>query len=153
NEPKGPNGDEVTPGVQWMTIRSDNNDKYAQPDGAWIGARGTPTNVRFDGPALRGADNVVIPGIDHRETAYSPQAFAAMFRFIAGRAPATTAIVPESHVVLNGRVSGHGFENLPGRGDYPTNLPLAGAMVEVYATDPSTGERVGDALHRKTVDA
>ena len=52
-----------------MTIRSDNNDKFAQPDGVWIGARGTPTNVSFDGPALKGAENVVIAGIDHRETA------------------------------------------------------------------------------------
>src|SRR6185369_3848721 len=31
----GSAGDEVTPGVAWMTIRSDNNDKYAQPDGVW----------------------------------------------------------------------------------------------------------------------
>jgi len=29
NAPKGPNGDEVTPGLKWMTIRSDNNDKSA----------------------------------------------------------------------------------------------------------------------------
>ena len=38
-----------------MTLRSDNNDKFAQPDGVWIGARGTPTNVTADGPALKGA--------------------------------------------------------------------------------------------------
>jgi pimeloyl-ACP methyl ester carboxylesterase len=153
NAPKGPNGDEVTPGVRWMTIRSDNNDKYAQPDGAWINAKGTPTNVSVDGPALRGADNVVIPGIDHRETAFSPQAFAAMYRFITGRAPTTTAIVPEARVVLNGKVSGLGFENVPGKGNYPTNLPLVGATVEVYATNPSTGERVGAPAHRRTVGA
>ena len=54
--------------MKWMTIRSDNNDKFAQPDGVWIGAKGTPTNVSFDGPALKGAENVVIAGIDHRET-------------------------------------------------------------------------------------
>src|SRR4029453_107926 len=82
---------------------------------------------------------------------YSPQAFAAMFRFITGRAPATTAIAPEPRVVLNGKVSGLGFENLPGRGGYPSNLPLAGATGEGYATSPSTGERVGAAVHRKTV--
>ena len=75
NAPKGPNGDEVTPGVQWMTIRSDNNDKFAQPDGVWIGAKGTPTNVSFDGPALKGASNVVLPGRDHREVSYHPEAF------------------------------------------------------------------------------
>jgi pimeloyl-ACP methyl ester carboxylesterase len=31
NAPKGANGDEVTPGVHWMTLRSDHNDKFAQP--------------------------------------------------------------------------------------------------------------------------
>jgi triacylglycerol esterase/lipase EstA (alpha/beta hydrolase family) len=34
----GSGDSEVTPGIAWMTIRSDNNDKYAQPDGVWIGA-------------------------------------------------------------------------------------------------------------------
>ena len=45
NAPQGPNGDEVTPGVRWLTLRSDSNDKYAQPEGTWIGAPGKPTNV------------------------------------------------------------------------------------------------------------
>jgi pimeloyl-ACP methyl ester carboxylesterase len=153
NEPKGPNGEEVTPGVRWMTIRSDNNDKYAQPDGVWLNSKGTPTNVSYDGPALKGADNVVLAGVDHRETAFGPKAFAAMWRFVAGRDPSTTAIVPQAHVVLNGKVSGQGLENIPGRGNYPTNLPLAGATVEVYATDPATGERIGPSVHRKTVGA
>ena len=56
NAPKNAAGDEVTPGVKWLTLRSDNNDKYAQPDGVWIGAKGTPTNIGFDGPALQGRD-------------------------------------------------------------------------------------------------
>lgn len=153
NAPKGPNGDEVTPGVKWMTIRSDVNDKFAQPDGAWIGAKGKPTNVSYDGPALKGAENVLITAIDHRETAFGPKAFAAMFRFIAGRAPATTAITPETRVVLDGKVSGQGPGNDPVKGSYVNNLPLAGARVEVYATNPATGERVGQAVHRKLVGA
>ncbi|MGZ3429861.1 MAG: esterase/lipase family protein, partial [Polyangia bacterium] len=68
NAPRDSAGNEVEPGIRWLTIRSDNNDKYAQPDGVWIGQRGTPTNVTFEGPALKGAENVVIAGIDHRET-------------------------------------------------------------------------------------
>uniref|UniRef100_UPI00356378AE esterase/lipase family protein n=1 Tax=Polaromonas sp. TaxID=1869339 RepID=UPI00356378AE len=44
NAPKNAAGDEVTGPVKWLTLRSDNNDKFAQPDGLWIGARGTPTN-------------------------------------------------------------------------------------------------------------
>lgn len=153
NTPKGAEGLEVTPGVRWMTIRSDNNDKFAQPDGVWIGTKGTPTNVSFEGPALKGADNVVIPGIDHRETSFGPQAFTAAFRFITGRTPATATITPESAVVLNGKVSGLGLDNDPTKGSFATNLPLAGATVEVHATDPATGERRGAAVHRKTVGA
>jgi triacylglycerol lipase len=149
NAPKGPNGDEVSPGPKWLTIRSDNNDLYAQPDGVWLGAKGTPTNVTFEGPALKGALNVVIPGIDHRETSYSPKAFEQAYRFITGQAPATLAIVPEAQVVLDGKVSGLGLNTV--QGSFATNLPLVGATVEVYATNPSTGERLGAAAHRKTI--
>ncbi|MBC7995641.1 MAG: alpha/beta fold hydrolase [Rhizobacter sp.] len=151
NAPKGPNGDEVTPGVKWMTIRSDNNDLYAQPDGAFLGAKGKPTNVTFDGPALKGAQNVVIAGIDHRETSFSPKAFEQAYRFITGRAPTTLGVAPEAKVVLNGKVSGLGLNNV--QGSFATNLPLAGATVEIYATNAATGERLGAALHRKTVGA
>ena len=151
NAPQGAAGDEVTPGIRWMTIRSDDNDKFAQPDGAWIGARGTPTFVSFDGPALKGAENVVIAGIDHRETSFSPKAFAETFRFIAGRPPAGTEIRPQAPVVLDGIVSGLGLDNA--QGGYANNLPLAGAKVEVYATDAATGERLGAARHEKTIAA
>ncbi len=144
-------GTEVTPGPQWLTIRSDANDKFAQPDGAWIGAKGTPTNVTAAGPELKGARNVVIPGIDHRETAFGPQAFDAMWRFLTGSAPATTRAAPEARIALEGVVSGLGLDNRPGSGEYANNLPLAGATVEVYATDAATGTRLGTALHRQTV--
>ena len=116
---QGGAGIEITPGPQWMTIRSDNNDKYAQADGAWIGAKGTPTHVSFAGPELKGAHNVVIAGIDHRETAFGPQAFAAMWRFLAGNEPATTRAVPEARITLAGMLSGAAVDN----------LPLAGATV------------------------
>ena len=95
NTPQGPNGNEVPAGIRWLTIRSDGYDKYAQPDGAWIGQRGTPTNVTFEGPALKGADNRVIAGIDHRETSFSAQAFAETWRFITGRLPSRLTVAPE----------------------------------------------------------
>jgi len=151
NAPKGPNGDEVTPGVRWLTIRSDSNDKFAQPDGVWIGSKGTPTNVTFAGPELKGATNVVIDGIDHRETSFSPKAFDVAYRFITGKAAATLAVTPEATVVLDGKVSGLGLNNLVG--GFATNLPLTGATVEVYSTDPASGARTGGAVHRKTVGA
>jgi triacylglycerol lipase len=151
NAPQGAEGNEVAPGVRWLTIRSDSNDKYAQSDGVWIGQRGTATNVTFDGPALKGAENVVIAGIDHRETSFSAKAFAETWRFLTGQAPATLAIVPEPKVVLDGTVSGLGLDNR--EGSFTTNLPLVGASVEVYATDANSGERLGPAVHRKTIGA
>ena len=146
NAPKGPDGNvlsagaagnEVTPGVRWMTVRSDNNDKFAQPDGLWIGAKGTPTNVTFDGPALKGADNVVLPGRDHREVSYHPEAFAAVYRFVAGRAPITDNprhITADAVVQLSGKVTGVDAAG-------PTNLPAPGARLAVYAVDAATGAR------------
>ena len=149
NLPKGPNGDEVAPGVKWMTIRSDGNDKYAQPDGAWIGAKGKPTHVTAQGPELRGATNKVLPGVDHRETSFHPLAFSETYTFVTGKAPAGTTIVAEESVVLGGKLSGLGLNNATG--SYANNLPLVGATLEIYATDASTGERLGSALHRKTI--
>ncbi|WP_198084441.1 alpha/beta fold hydrolase [Variovorax sp. E3] len=141
NAPKGPNGEEVTPGVKWLTLRSDNNDKYAQPDGVWIGAPGKPTHIGFDGPALRGATNVVLPRVDHRETSFSPAAFAATWQFLTGQAPRGTAITPDAKVVLDGRAIG------------AENLSLNGGQVTVFAVDPATGARRGDAVHTKSIGA
>ncbi len=152
---QGAPGVEITPGPRWMTIRSEDNDLYAHPDGRFIGAPGTPTGVTAAGPELKGALNVVIPRIDHRETSYSPQAFAAAHRFITGREAATLAVTPEGpRVTLDGLVSGRGLDNDPAKGGFQTNLPLVGAQVEVWAVDAASGERQGGApLHRKTVGA
>ncbi|MBU1350855.1 MAG: twin-arginine translocation pathway signal [Gammaproteobacteria bacterium] len=154
NAPKNAAGDEVSGPVKWMTIRSDNNDKFAQPDGLWIGQKGKPTYVTAAGPELKGATNVVIPRIDHRETSYSPAAFEASYRFITGKAPQSTTIAAEKAVVLNGKITGQGVDPAdPKTGNFSNNLPLAGAQLEVYATDPTTGARTGGALLRKTVGA
>lgn len=154
NTPKNSNGDEVTGPVKWLTIRSDKNDKYAQPDGVWIGAKGTATNVGADGPELKGASNVVIAGIDHRETAFSPAAFDAAYRFVTGKAPQSLAIAPEATVVLNGNVTGKGVKSDdPKSGSGANNLPVPGATLQIYATDASTGERLGAAVHSKAVGA
>jgi len=144
-------GNEVTPGVKWLTVRSDNNDKFAQADGVWIGQKGTATNVTSAGPELKGAENVVIAGIDHRETSFGAKAFEQGYRFITGQAPATLAVTPQAQVVLDGKLSGLGLNNA--QGTYSNNLPLVGATVEVFATNADTGERVGAALYRKTVGA
>lgn len=143
NAPKGPNGDEVTPGPRWLTLRSDGNDLYAQPDGAAFGAKGMATGVTAAGPALQGATNLVLAGQDHREVSYGALAFARTFEFITGRAPQGTAIQAEAQPVLNGKI------NAPS-----TNMPLSGAQLQVWAVDAQTGERLGsEPRHSKTIAA
>jgi triacylglycerol lipase len=154
NKPKNAAGDEVTGPVKWMSIRSENNDKFAQPDGLWIGKRGVATGVTFASPDLKGATNVVIPRIDHRETAMSPAAFDAMYRFIAGRAPATTSVTPEQQVSLSGNVTGLGVSSTdPASGNFQNQMPLPGARLDIYAIDGNTGERRGAAAYTKTIGA
>src|ERR1700730_2706470 len=131
---------EVTAGTSFLTLRSDTMDKYAQPDGRILGKPGTPTGVGFDGPALKGATNLVIGAVDHRETAYHPRAFREIFKFIAGREPDRIEITPEAEVKLSGLVTAT-------PGGVQTTRPLAGASVEIYRVSPETGERLGGAIH------
>ena len=130
---------EVTPGTAFLTLRSDGLDKYAQADGRFVGKPGVATNVTTEGPALKGATNLVLGAIDHRETAFSPRAFREIFKFIAGREPERPAIVPEAQVKLSGLVTGT-------PGGVQTNRPVAGATLEVFRVAPETGERIG-AVH------
>jgi pimeloyl-ACP methyl ester carboxylesterase len=155
NAPKNAGGDEVTGPVRWLTLRSDGNDKYAQPDGVWINARGKATNIDEHGPELKGATNVVLPGVDHRETAYSAAAFAAAYQFITGQAPATKDVAPQTTpIVVNGKVNGLGLKpDDPASGNFTDNLPLPGAEVTIYATNPDTGERLGAPVHQKKTGA
>jgi pimeloyl-ACP methyl ester carboxylesterase len=132
---------EVTPGTAFLTLRSDGMDKYAQADGRFVGKPGTPTGITSDGPALRGATNLVLGTLDHRETAFHPRAFREIYKFIAGREPERIAITPEAGVRLSGLVTGT-------PGGVQTNRPVAGAEVEIYRVSPDTGERIGTAIHR-----
>lgn len=152
NAPKNANGDEVTGPVKWLTIRSDGNDKFAQPKGQWIGAPDLQTNVTAAGPELKGATNVVIPRIDHRETAYSPAAFEAAYRFITGHEPSSTTPVPQAPAVLSGKVTGLGVSPAdPKSGNFSNNLPLPGAVLDIYAVDAATGARSGAAVYSRTI--
>ncbi len=139
---------DLVAGVQMMAIRSDKNDKYSQPDARFVGSPGKPTGVGYDASELRGAKNVIIDGLDHRETAFHKLAFAAQFEFITGKPPATLFIAQEPLPVLNGRVTG-----IASDGGY-TNLPVAGADVEIHDVDPRTGERKSNKpVHKKTTGA
>src|SRR6478735_3257300 len=131
---------EVTPGVAFLTLRSDDMDKYAQADGRFIGKPGTSTGVTAEGPELKGAVNLVLGALDHRETAFHPRAFREIYKFIAGREPARIAITPEPEVKLSGLVTGT-------TGGVSTNRPVAGATVDVFRVDPETGERKGETVY------
>jgi triacylglycerol lipase len=138
NSVQGPAGaEEVTAGVRFLTLRSDHNDLYAQPTGFYLGTQ-MDTHVTFEGPALAGATNVVLPGVDHRETAYSSVAFAQMWKFLTG-VPPSFSVIDEPHP----EVSGHIFSV---EQQVPTNLPLPGTHVQIFVVDPATGQRVGAAL-------
>jgi pimeloyl-ACP methyl ester carboxylesterase len=137
---------EVTEGTAFLTLRGDGTDKYAQPDGRLVGKPGVPTGITSDGPALRGATNLVLGALDHRETGFHPRAFREIYKFIAGREPARIAIVPEALVTLGGLVTAT-------PGGTPTNRPVAGATVELYRVAPETGERIGGAIHSGTTGA
>ena len=145
---RGLNGgeSEVTAGTAFLTLRSDGMDKYAQEDGRFVGKPGTPTGVTAEGPALKGATNLVLGAVDHRETAYSPRAFREIYKFIAGREPDRIAIMPEAEVRLSGLVTGT-------PGGVQTNRPVAGASVEIYRVSADTGERIGGAIHTSQTGA
>jgi triacylglycerol lipase len=138
-------GSEVVDGVRMMTLRSDKLDKYAQPDGRAAGLL-EHTGVTFEGPALKGAENVVIAGADHRELAFSPSAFRLMYRFITGKDAIRDTVTAEAHPVVSGLVTG--FE-----GKSPTNLPVRGVSIRVYALAHGSARREGAAVYDKTADA
>jgi pimeloyl-ACP methyl ester carboxylesterase len=137
---------EVTPGTAFLTLRSDGLDKYAQADGRFVGKPGTPTGVTSDGPALKGAANLVLGALDHREIAFHPRAFREIYKFIAGREPSRIEIVPEADVKLSGLVTGT-------PGGVVTNRPVSGATVEIYRVSPETGERIGGSIHSSQTGA
>lgn len=142
----GPN--DLIPGVELMAIRSDKNDKYSQPDGRFVGAPGKPTGVSYDASELRGAKNVILDGVDHRETAFHKLAFAAQYEFIVGKPAGTLFITQEQLPTLNGKVTGIEADN-----SY-NNLPVAGAEVEIHEVDQRTGDRLGPKpAHRKITGA
>ncbi|WP_316213985.1 hydrolase [Bradyrhizobium sp. SZCCHNR2032] len=137
---------EVTDGVAFLTLRSDGLDKYAQADGRLIGKPGVPTGITAEGPALKGATNLVLGALDHREVAFHPRAFREIYKSIAGREPDRIAIMPEKEVRLSGLVTGT-------PAGVPTNRPVSEATVEVYRISPETGERIGDIVYRGQTEA
>ncbi|MFX5705692.1 hypothetical protein ABTE52_22135, partial [Acinetobacter baumannii] len=80
---------------------------------------GVPTGITAEGPSLRGATNIVLGQLDHREVAFHPRAFREIYRFIAGTEPQTIGVLPEAQVTLEGLVTGN-------PAGVPTNRPVGG---------------------------
>lgn len=137
---------ETDEGVRFVTLRSDHADKFAQPTGKYLGYPWLPTFVGSDGPALEGAENIVLNGLDHRQLAFHRLAFAAMYRTITGTEPASLDPIPEPTPQLGGMISG--FEN-----GAATNLPLAGVRLTIYQIDPASGARLGAPAWRQRTGA
>lgn len=138
---------ETVPGVPFRTLRSGRLDKFAQPDGKYLGLPpGTPTGISYGAPALRGADNLVLELRDHREVSFHPDAFAPTYRFLTGAEPAQVAIELETAPVLDGVITGTLGQNY-------TNRPVSGASLAIYPVDGATGARLGPAARRVTTGA
>jgi triacylglycerol lipase len=120
-------GSELVAGVRFLTLRSDKLDKFAQP------------NVGYDGPELKGAENVILPNLDHREVAFSRLAFAQTYRFLTGEAPKVRQPIPEAAPAIGGIVTAVA-------GLAPTNRPLAGVHFRVFALKTGSADRDGAAL-------
>lgn len=127
---------------------------FAQPDALWTGIQKPLALKEFDDVALKGVKGLVLPQALQRDGAFSPGMFAATYAFITARAPATTAITPQTGFELAGQVTGMGLEpraHATPDSHFYNNLPLPGARVEVYAVHPDSGLRVGNALHQQAV--
>ncbi len=81
------------------------------------------------------ANNYYFGSKSHTETATSAEAFALMYEFFTGQAPATTDVIPEppGQVTIAGRAV-----------IFPANIGYPGATVELWRVDPATGHRISD---------
>jgi pimeloyl-ACP methyl ester carboxylesterase len=87
------------------------------------------------GRRIVGAQNVTIPNQTHVESATSAESFAAMYRFLTGKNPATIDIVRERGPI---EISGRAVL-------FPQNEGVDGATVDVWEVYSFNGERRGGA--------
>ena len=99
----------------------------------WAGV-GTP------GRTITGATNVTIPNQTHVQVATSAETFAAVYRFLRGRRPETTRILPK-----RGK-----FVSVAGRAVlFPQNAGATNATLRVWKVKPLTGRHVGKVAATK----
>jgi pimeloyl-ACP methyl ester carboxylesterase len=99
----------------------------------WAGV-GTP------GRTIARATNVTIPNQTHVQVATSAETFAAVYRFLRGRRPMTTRVVPK-----RGK-----FVSVGGRAVlFPQNAGATDATLNIWKVRPATGRQVGTAVATK----
>ena len=88
------------------------------------------------GCEMVGATNVVISDCGHVQAASSPDSFAAVYKYLTGFRPLTTYILPQllKPIELAGRAV-----------IFPQNVGVAGASLEIWKVNRSTGARIGSA--------
>jgi Lipase C-terminal domain len=112
---------------------------YVNYDGATATAQpgGVPTLAIWGegdpARAIAGATNVHLPDESHTQTVTSAESFRTVYRFLTGRAPRTTKIVPE----LPGQVRLSGRAVL-----FPSNVGVPSGRLEVFGVNPLTGHRL-----------
>ncbi len=89
-------------------------------------------------------DNYYFGTKSHTEVMTSAEAFAVMYEFLTGDAPATTDVVPEPP----GRVAVSGRAVI-----FPANIGVDGGVLDVWRVAADTGQRVDDApLYSSPID-
>jgi len=83
--------------------------------------------------AITGATNVYFPDQSHTQTVSSPESFTQFYTFFNGRAPRTTALVPEPFGLA--KVSGRAVL-------FPSNAGVTDATLFVYRVSSLTGRRL-----------
>lgn len=92
---------------------------------------GTRGPISTPGRRIKGAKNVLVPDSSHVQTATSPFSFRWFYRFFTGHWPKTTEIVPQKGLIS---ISGRDL-------NFPVNTGLAGATVQVWPINQTTGQR------------
>ncbi|MBN1947462.1 MAG: alpha/beta hydrolase [Bradymonadales bacterium] len=84
---------------------------------------------------IRGATNVMVPGLDHAAVLTGAPSFEALYRhFNDGAEPRTTEFGSVSPIQLSGKVLALG-----------DNTPAVGGVVAIYPVDAETGERLDES--------
>lgn len=101
---------------------------------------GTP-----DTREIGGAENVYYPEKSHTEVTTSAEAFGDVYKFLTGKKPKTTDVVPEppGQVTVAGRAA-----------LFPANTGIEGGEFKVYEVVAETGQRKsGNPIYEKTLGA